>query len=317
MVSGLAVIGIVVFLMAVARGAAAADGLLSLDGEWDLQRSSAEQARGLTEQWQKVTVPSHLDLAEARLAWFRRSFSVPDEWRGRHLFVQFGGVKFVSDVYVNGTHVGGHFGGWEPFELEVTGQVRFEEPNELLVRVKDVRGVIEGEPDEVPRPGGVGSRRSDVLAPIGSRQGPFGIWEPVCMLARREVFVDDVTIVTSVREGRIGVRWALRNLDEEPRQVKLWARVVDGEAEALDLGEATASVPAGGTAEVSLGGAWGDPELWWPHAPHLYHLESRLSAPEGEELGVERTRFGFREVWIDGIHFMLNGRRFNFRYASG
>lgn len=313
----LAMVGVVVFVVAMLRTSATGDSVRCLNGEWELQRTRSGDASELHGAWEEVTVPSHLRLTEERYAWYRRQFDVPSEWRGRHLFLAFGGVKFVSDVYVNGRPMGGHFGGWEPFELAVTDACNFDAPNEVLVRVKDVRGVIEGEPEEVPRPGAVGSTRADVLAPVGSRQGPFGIWQDVSLVARNDVYVEDVTVLTSVRTGTLDVRCVLRNLGEAPREVTLRSKVLDGDMTALELGSTSVTVPAGGTADVSLAKPWPDPKLWMPDAPHLYYLESAVTAEDGTQLHVERTRFGFREVWIDGVHFLLNGRRMHFRYASG
>ncbi|MHC4592539.1 MAG: sugar-binding domain-containing protein [Planctomycetota bacterium] len=313
----LAMVGVLVFVLAMLRASATGDAVRCLNGEWELQRTRSGDASELRGEWEQVTVPSHLRLTEERYAWYRRQFEVPSEWRGRHLLLAFGGAKFVSDVYVNGHPVGGHFGGWEPFELAVTDACEFDGPNEVLVRVKDVRGVIEGEPEEVPRPGAVGSTRADVLAPVGSRQGPFGIWQDVSLVARSDVYVEDVTVLTSVREGTLDARCALRNLGEAPREVTLRSKVLDGDDTSLELGSTSVTVPAGGTADVSLGKSWPDPKLWMPDSAHLYYLESAVTAEDGTELHVERTRFGFREVWIDGVHFFLNGQRMHFRYASG
>jgi beta-galactosidase/beta-glucuronidase len=87
-------------------------------------------------------VPSLLNQRDGKpLLWYRRSFALPAEFKGRHVSVRFGGVRFVSEVCVNGRKVGGHYGGWEPFEVDVTDACRPDEPNTLLVRVRDVTGV--------------------------------------------------------------------------------------------------------------------------------------------------------------------------------
>jgi beta-galactosidase len=42
---------------------------------------------------------------------YEHSLFVPAEWRGKRIFLRFGGVQSVADVFVNGSHVGEHRGG--------------------------------------------------------------------------------------------------------------------------------------------------------------------------------------------------------------
>jgi hypothetical protein len=91
-------------------------------------------------------------------------------------------VKFVSQVYLNGTKVGGHHGGWEPFEAEINGVCRADRPNDLLVRVQDCTGVIDQPMDYGKRGHGVrflSQAKDAVMAPVGSQYATMGIWEPV------------------------------------------------------------------------------------------------------------------------------------------
>ena len=299
-----------------AAGTAAAQPERTLEAPWELQMSASPKPGGLGDEWRPVQVPSHLRRQGGPYAWYRHRFAVPADWRGAHAFLKFGGVKFVSEVYVNGRRVGGHYGGWEPFEVEITGACRFGGVNELLVRVQDVRGLIEGEVPDARGRDLIRSVEGRVMAPVGSQTSLFGIWQDVRLLRRREVFIDDVSVVTSVRNKRIEARCVLRNLGAEPRTATLAGRVMDGDALALDLGGATLSVPAHGQAEAVLASAWADPKLWMPDSPHLYRLESRLEVG-GEPFDRQSTRFGFREFWTDGIYFVLNGVRMKFLATAG
>jgi len=51
---------------------------------------------------------------------------------------------------------------------------------------------------------------------------------------------------------------------------------------------------------------WSDAQLWQPEAPHLYWLCSQLTQDD-EVIDTQAERFGFREVWIEGPDFLLNG----------
>ena len=49
--------------------------------------------------------------------WYKRSFSVPQAWKGRHVLLNFGAVDRISSVFVNGKKVGTHTGGYDAFSL--------------------------------------------------------------------------------------------------------------------------------------------------------------------------------------------------------
>jgi len=303
-------------LLCAATGTVAADTTQSLNGAWQLQRAATAQAPEPGGTWQNVTVPSHLEQAAEPFAWYRRTFTLPGEAAGRHVFLSFGGVKFACEVYVNGQRAGGHYGGWEPFEVEVTGACHVGQPNELVLRVQDVRAVIEGNVAYSPGRNLVESVQGRVLAPVGSQTALFGIWQDVNLALREDAFVEDVTVTTSVRQGRIDAKYAVRNLSDKPRTVTLSGEVRDGAQTALDLGKTALTVPPRAAGEATLSKPWPDAKLWSPDSPHLYTLESRLSE-EGRELDARKTRFGFREFWTDGIYLVLNGARIKFLATAG
>ncbi|MHC4481826.1 MAG: sugar-binding domain-containing protein, partial [Planctomycetota bacterium] len=296
-------------LLAAAAALTFAETSIPLAGDWALHRAADGRGVRADAEWRAVAVPSHLEFdVDLPYAWYRRTFALPEGWRGRHVFLRFGGVKFTSEVYVNGRRVGGHYGGWEPFEVEITDACRFGRDNELLVRAEDVRGIIDGQVSRPPAPDSLRPAVSGALAPMGSETDLFGIWEGVSLLARREVFVREVAVSTSVRQGRIEVRCLLANVGRRPRQVRLRGRVMDGEAAVLEMGGTAAAIPAGADVELTLGSPWPDARLWMPSSPHLYQLVLELADAEGGDLDARRVRFGFREVWVEGTRFMLNGR---------
>jgi len=309
-------LGLPALLLAATGTVAAVETALPLNGTWQLQRASTAQAPDPNGRWQDVTVPSHLEQATEPFAWCRRSFTLPQSAAGRHVFLSFGGVKFACDVYVNGQRVGGHYGGWEPFEIEITQACRAGQPDELLVRVQDVRGVIDGAVSYAPGRNLVEAVRGRVLAPVGSQTALFGIWQDVSLVLREDAFVDDVTVTTSVRQKRMDAKYAVRNLSDKPLTVTLSGQVKDGAQTALDMGKADLTVPPRSAAEVTLSRPWADSTLWSPDSPHLYSLDSQLSE-KGRQLDARRTRFGFREFWTDGVYLVLNGARIKFLATAG
>ena len=294
---------------------------LSLDGDWQLCRTA--NAEKPDAEWQPVTVPSLVDqLNEKPFLWYRRSFTVPEATAGRHLRLRFQAAKFVTTVFVNGKEVGGHYGGWEPFELDVTKACR-DGKNELLVRVQDVTGVVDQKMDYGKQGRGIRfieQAKDSILAPIGSQYSRVGIWQSVSLVARSDVHVEDVWVRTSVRNKQIEADVTLRNLTDKPRTVHAAAVVLNHPDHMgpplLAVGNARVTVPPRGSVARTFRQPWPNPKLWSPESPHLYVLVVFLT--EGQTaLDAHPTRFGFREFWIDGPSFVLNGTRMKFLATAG
>ena len=110
--------------------AAAQAQTVSLDGQWEYCRTKTRDMPAPDVEWSAIKIPSFLRQADDHpFVWFRRSFAAPREFQGRHVFLRFGAVRFVSEVRLNGKKVGGHYGGWEPFEIDVTEHCRISQPN--------------------------------------------------------------------------------------------------------------------------------------------------------------------------------------------
>ena len=285
---------------------------VSLNGEWEVLRSESQAPEALAGDFQKIAIPGVFDAHDRRFAWCRRSFTVPTEWSGRHVFLHFGGVRYAPVVYVNGREAGSYWGAWEPFEMDVTDLCKVGAENQVMLRISaDVQPYLDAGIAFKPDWTLVQRIKDKVTVPMGFVFTSFAaIWEDVTLEARPDVYVDDVTIVTSVRQKTITVTAALRNLGKTARQVQVGARAMDGQEAALDLGRKPASVDAAGTTSVTFTTPWPDPKLWQPDSPHLYQMEVRLSA-DGKEMDLSRERFGFREFWIEGAKFILNGARVN------
>jgi beta-galactosidase/beta-glucuronidase len=88
--------------------------------------------------------------------WYRRTFTVPAEWAGERVLLNFGAVDWEATVYVNGQTAGSHRGGYDAFSLDITGHLNGG-LNELIVNVYD--------PTNAANP------------PLGKqRLNPTGIW---------------------------------------------------------------------------------------------------------------------------------------------
>ena len=289
--------------------------VVSLNGNWVYQRVTELKEPPTQGEWIACRVPGYLNGTNYERAWFRTTFHVPASMDNQRVQLRFGGVKYNSRVYVNGRHVGGCFGGYEAFVIDVTDAIKWDAPNELIVGCHDWTGVFTAGKVDLSSKMNWDALRSapsdKIMSPIGGLYGLFGIWDDVTLESHPALSIRDVFIKPSVRNHELVVDFEVANDSAQDANSVLQASVEDDGLSVLELGTIDVAVPAGKTTTVTLRKTWTDPPLWSHVDPHLLSLKSRLKS--GDEL---RTRFGFREFWVEGDKFFLNGVRINLLATS-
>jgi prepilin-type processing-associated H-X9-DG protein len=244
-------------------------------------------------KWEKVEVPYY---GAWEYTWWQREFTVPDSMRDKGIKLRFEAVASKAIVFVNGKKAGEHFGGRMPFEIDITDRVRFGAPNQVLV------GVI-----NAYKAPAVFLGECDIFL-----LGANGIWDDVSLVTNPKVYTEDVWVIPSVRRKSLGLEITVRNESKEAFTGEVVSEVLDAGKPVKTFKKEPFSVGASKTAVLKFSYTWIAPVLWSPETPHLYHLQARIL--KGDKV-VDRTqvRFGFREVWVEGDHMMLNGRRLNLR----
>ena len=118
---------------------------VSLNGEWHFAVDPAgegERDRWFApdldqRRWDRVDVP-HCWPVDPRYqytgrAWYRRSFTSPEGIGSRHARIEFDAVFARARVWLNGTLVGAHEGGYTPFGFDVTHLLKNGQPNVVVV----------------------------------------------------------------------------------------------------------------------------------------------------------------------------------------
>ena len=133
----------VLALSCIATAQAAPRTVTALDGNWEF-------ARGAPDGWTAVTLPHTFNADDGTspnpyrgAGWYRRTLTAPAVNGGR-TYLEFDGAALSTDVWLNGTRIGRHEGGFARFRFDVTEQLRAG-ANALLVRVDNTR-----QPDVAP-----------------------------------------------------------------------------------------------------------------------------------------------------------------------
>lgn len=235
----------------------------NLNGEWDYAIQPADVPTAPATYDGKILVPfpveSHLSgvgrtVGDSNTLWYQRTFTIPAQWGDADVNLNFGGVDWEADVWVNDVLVGSHKGAYAPFSLNITEALNGSD-NKLTVRVYD------------PTDKGTQPRGKQVVSPNSIWYTPVtGIWQTVWLEPVPRNSITRLKITPDV----------------DNRCVLVDAGTSAGNGiihvEVIDNGETVATGSALSTSPVKISMPE-DMKLWWPDDPHVYDL--RISLIEG------------------------------------
>ena len=76
---------------------------------------------------------------EADIGWYQRNITVDRSWLGKRTFVTVGASDWETSIWLDGSFVGKHQGGYVPFSFELTNHIEFGKAHNLVIRVDDAR----------------------------------------------------------------------------------------------------------------------------------------------------------------------------------
>ena len=230
-------------------------------------------------------------------AWYRRKLYIPGSFKGRSIWLEFGGIYRDAIVFVNGKFIDQHPGGYTTFRLNIGAALQYGSENTIAVFV-DPRW-FEGWFYE----GGGIYRHVRLIITNPLQVAPWGtfvsadVTEPIAHETSGDRAAARLTIQTTVR-----------NEEPDARDVTLVSEVLDTAGKVI----ATASTPekaaAGRETTYTQHVNVDDAALWSLEHPTLYTLRTRIRS-HGVISDETRTSFGIRTLRFDAEHgFFLNGR---------
>lgn len=225
---------------------------------------------------------------------YRRSFVLPEAWRGRHTFITFNGVDSAFSLWVNGQRVGYSQDSRTPAEFDLTPYVT---PGENLLAV-EVYQYSDGsylEDQDMWR--------------------LSGIFRDVHLWSSAPVQLRDHWVKAGLRDdyrtGTLAVEAELRNLGPTAATGRLTFELLDAAGELVARAESQEAViqPRTGIVTVSLTlDDLPNVDGWSAETPHLYAYVLTLAAADGHPLAVHAGRTGFRRDEIKDGQLLHNGR---------
>ena len=285
------------------------DNWRSLNGLWNYAVTGKDAAEPSSYDGQ-ILVPFALESALSGVGkrltaddalWYETTFSVPRSWKNKRVRLNFEAVDYSAEVFVNGSRVGSHTGGYTHFSFDVTPYLKGKGKQTLVVKVLDATDDnTQPRGKQVSNPGGIwytsvsGIWQTVWLEPVA--EASIQSYVPVAEIGRSSLTFDvDVagaksgdTVEVKVREGAVGFN---------PENS------VSGGLLAMS------SSPVGKKLVVTLNGL--DVKLWSPDNPYLYSVEillkrdnKTLDRVEGyaamREVGILTDADGHKRISLNG-----------------
>ena len=288
-----------------------------IDDNWRFLRADLFEAHEATfddSKWQRVTLPHTWNLADGSdggnnyyrgPAWYRRPLEVKDAdlKANKRFYLRFGAASLVADVYVNGTKIGQHRGGFAAFCFDATEQLHAGN-NEISVRVDN-------------------SRQPDIAPQSGDFTVFGGLYRDVELLVLHSLHIspmDDASsgiylkpANVSANSATVEVTAKLRNAGDAIAGATLDVSIFDASSKgnfARASGKASINLAAKAEGDAKTTLALERPHLWNGVAdPHLYYAEAILHDAAGQEMDRVFQTIGFRTISVDSDKgLILNGK---------
>ena len=235
---------------------------------------------------------------ETSVGWYRKTFTVPHEDHGKHLYLQFDGIFRDARVWVNGFYLGHEPSGYATHTYDITEYLNYGEDNLITVRADAT--LEEGWFYE-----GAGIYRHvwlNKVAPV--HVAPFGTFIYSTLEAPFDKAL--LTIETTVENsGLKGGDYRLRHI------------LRDAEGKEVGRCEASGKALLPKERQLTTGQLQLDnPNLWSTDAPYLYTLLTEVYQ-EDKLVDTYTTVTGIRHVAFDADRgFFLNGRPLKLKGAN-
>lgn len=274
-----------------------------------------------TTGWQKVSLPhtANIEAVDSPdkqwqgIARYRKFFTVPGQFEGKAVSLNFGGAMQVAKVFLNGELLQTHVGGYLPFQVKLDGKVKFGKENCVLVE-------LDNRDNPVIPPG----------KPLATLDFNYygGLYRNVTIEVKDKLHISDAITANRVAGGgllvtysdvtaqsaKINVQVDLENESQTAKTASLQISLKDANGKSV-LYETIAEQPVSpaGFVQFKKQLLVHDPKLWSPDSPNRYLLKVTVMSDKvavdslAEKIGIRTFSFSAK----DG--FVLNGQKLKLR----
>ena len=231
---------------------------------------------------------------------YRRSFTLPEGWGDKRVFLHFDGVYSAAAVWVNGRYVGYSEGANTDAEFDITGFVTQDGENQLSVRVYRWcdGSYLEGQ---------------DMWHLAGIHRDVYLVATPKTFV--RDHYITATDMNTAATQATLNVALEIDNRDGEAAEKQIEVQLLNADGSEVARMSQNVSMAEGETAKnITLSSRQlSGLTPWNAEKPHLYTVVVRQSNANGGEEMVFSTKYGFRNIEQRGTLVYINGQRVFFK----
>lgn len=198
----------------------------------------------------------------------------------KRVFIHFGAVNYIADVYLNGEYIGNHEGGFTPFQFEITDKIKSGK-NALIVKVNN-------------------KRLKNGLPSLGFDWFNYGgITRDVNIIETNKSYIEDYHIQLEKHSNNEVLGWVQLNGVNQPEKVNVKIPELNIEYETYSNNK--------GFAEIKFSLEF---ELWSPENPKLYTVIVKSNDDKVTD------EIGFRNIEVKGKEILLNNKPIFFKSVN-
>ena len=275
---------------------------LNFDESWKFTRSDPSGAQNTTyndSSWTSLNLPHDWSITlaynqsspsgaaggylDGGVGWYRKTFTIPSEYSGKRVFIDFDGVYMNSQVYINGTSLGTRPYGYVSFEYELTSYLIYGGTNVIAVRVNNNQ-------------------------PTSRWYSGSGIYRNVWLTVLDPVHVDYcglfvTTPSVSTSSATVNVSALVKNQGTAAKSTYLTTTIYNASGSTVTSNNSsTVNIGASGSNTFSQSLTVSNPSLWSGSSPYLYTLKTEVIV---------------NSVVVDTFRTVLGLRYYSFNANSG
>lgn len=242
------------------------------------------------------------------MMWFRKHFTLDSSYINKKIFIEFESANVTADIWVNGTHLITHYGGFLPFMIDVTDHVHYDGTDNVI----SVKVNCFDQPN-VPSQPLFGGINGDAWLHVTDK---LHVTDAVYAnkVAGGGVFVSYPSVSES--SAHVQVKTHIVNENTTSKDCQLETYIVDSDNMVVAQMNSSQVIIASGEYTFTQLATIPDPSLWHPDHPNLYTVYTHVLVG-GVPVDDHATSIGIRSVYFSKAEgFKINGQSLRFRGAN-
>ncbi|MFV0471825.1 MAG: DUF4982 domain-containing protein [Paludibacteraceae bacterium] len=297
----------------------------NFNSNWLLQMGDVKDAEknGFNDRhWKKVTLPSAFNEEEAfkvsilehtdTVVWYRKHFKLPKTAKGQKIFLEFEGIRFGGEFFLNGKSIGWHENGVMAFGFDISDVVNYSGENILSARIDNSwrykehttgSGYQWNDRNFYANYGGIPKNVYLYVSPKLYQTLPLysNLQTTGTYIYAREIDITD-------KSAKIYAETQVKNELSVEKNIELEVKIEDLDGKIIKTFKSKPEkIAPGEMKNIRAGNKVSDLHFWsWGYG-YLYNVYTTIIV-DGKATDIVKTRTGFRKTRYDKGMFWLNDR---------